>query len=74
MVASGGAGGAAHLREAFDEGGASAALVAGILHDRNTTVAELKNALAGWGMNVRAVAAMELAGTGYTQPTEERAP
>ena len=53
VVASGGAGNAEHLRDAFQEGGASAALLAGILHDGLTTVAELKGALAGWGIPVR---------------------
>ena len=49
----GGAGQASHLREAFVAGRASAALVAGILHDGLTTVGELKSALAGWGVDVR---------------------
>ncbi|MBW3534534.1 MAG: imidazole glycerol phosphate synthase subunit HisF [Gemmatimonadetes bacterium] len=53
VVASGGAGEAAHLREAFLDGHASAALVAGILHDGLTTVGELKDALADWGLPVR---------------------
>ncbi len=53
VVASGGAGEARHLRDAFVEGGASAALVAGILHDGITTVHELKSALRGWGVDVR---------------------
>lgn len=53
VIASGGAGHAAHLRDAFTEGGAAAALVAGILHDGTTTVGELKRALAGWGIPVR---------------------
>jgi cyclase len=53
VVASGGAGEAAHLRDAFVEGHASAALVAGILHEGLTTVGELKQALTGWGVPVR---------------------
>ncbi len=53
VIASGGAGEPAHLREAFEEGGASAALLAGILHDELTTVTEIKEALEGWGVNVR---------------------
>ena len=53
VVASGGAGQAAHLRDAFVSGRASAALVAGILHDGITTVGALKAALAGWGVDVR---------------------
>ena len=53
VVASGGAGRAAHLRDAFLDGGASAALVAGILHEGLTTVGALKSALTAWGVNVR---------------------
>ena len=53
VIASGGAGEAAHLRDAFTEGHASAALVAGILHDGLTTVGELKAALSAWGIPVR---------------------
>ena len=57
VIASGGAGDAAHLVEAFREGGADAALVAGILHDGTTTVARLKSALAIAGLVVRGAAA-----------------
>lgn len=53
VVASGGAGEAAHLRDAFVDGHASAALVAGILHEGLTTVGELKTALRGWKVGVR---------------------
>ncbi|MCA9572124.1 MAG: imidazole glycerol phosphate synthase subunit HisF [Myxococcales bacterium] len=53
VIASGGAGAAEHLRDAFTEGHASAALVAGILHDGLTTVGALKSALSSWGLNVR---------------------
>lgn len=53
VIASGGAGESIHLREAFVEGGASAALVAGILHDGLTTVGALKGDLAAWGVCVR---------------------
>jgi cyclase len=53
VIASGGAGAAEHLRDAFTEGHASAALVAGILHDGLTTVRALKNDLTGWGIDVR---------------------
>lgn len=56
VVASGGAGESAHLRDAFLEGRASAALLAGILHDGLTTVGALKRELAGWGVPVRPVA------------------
>jgi len=53
VIASGGAGAAEHLRDAFSEGHASAALVAGILHDGLTTVGDLKRALTEWGIDVR---------------------
>jgi cyclase len=53
VIASGGAGRAEHLRDAFKEGHASAALVAGILHDGLTTVGELKSALTEWEIPVR---------------------
>jgi cyclase len=53
VIASGGAGRAEHLRDAFTEGHASAALVAGILHDALTTVGELKSRLTAWGIDVR---------------------
>lgn len=53
VVASGGAGRAEHLRDAFREGGAAAALVAGILHDGVTTVGALKAALLAEGIPVR---------------------
>jgi cyclase len=53
VIASGGAGQAEHLRDAFEAGGASAVLVAGILHDGLTTVGALKGALEEWGIPVR---------------------
>lgn len=53
VIASGGAGNAAHLRDGFTEGHASAVLVAGILHDGLTTVGELKANLSTWGIPVR---------------------
>lgn len=53
VIASGGAGAAEHLRDAFAEGHASAVLVAGILHEGLTTVGALKAALSGWGVDVR---------------------
>ena len=52
VIASGGAGNAAHVRDAL-LGGADAALVAGILHDGVTTVCEIKRLLAGAGIVVR---------------------
>jgi imidazole glycerol-phosphate synthase subunit HisF len=45
VIASGGAGTAAHLRDALRDGGADAVLVAGILHDGDTTVRRLKDYL-----------------------------
>src|SRR5262249_41182254 len=53
VIASGGAGSADHVRQAFTDTGASAALVAGILHDGTTTIAELKAAVAAAGLPVR---------------------
>lgn len=53
VIASGGAGASEHLRDAFRDGRASAALVAGILHDGLTTVGDLKRDLHGWGIPVR---------------------
>ncbi len=56
VIASGGAGTSAHVVDAFDAGGADAALVAGILHDGVTTVAELKAAMKRGGVPVRETA------------------
>jgi cyclase len=56
VIASGGAGEARHLSEAFNEGRADAALVAGILHDGSTTVRALKAELSRAGVDVREVA------------------
>jgi imidazole glycerol-phosphate synthase subunit HisF len=56
VVASGGAGSAADVREVLDQGHADAALVAGILHDELTTVRAIKQLLASSGLPVRAVA------------------
>jgi cyclase len=53
VVASGGAGEASHLVDVIARGGADAALVAGILHDRVTTVKELKRSLMASGVPVR---------------------
>jgi cyclase len=53
VVASGGAGSAAHVCQAVTAGGADAALVAGILHDGVTTVRELKHAMSSAGIAVR---------------------
>lgn len=56
VIASGGAGSAAHVREAFQVGCADAALVAGILHDGLTTVGAIKALLREGGLHVRSVA------------------
>ncbi len=53
VVASGGAGCAAHLRDAFLMAGADAAIVAGILHTGQTTIARLKAELHAYGVPVR---------------------
>ena len=53
VIASGGAGKAEHLAAALREGGADAALVAGIVHDGTTSVGEIKRALVRDGLTVR---------------------
>ena len=53
VVASGGAGCAAHLRDAFTVAGADAVIVAGILHTGHTTLGQLKQALHDDGVPVR---------------------
>ncbi len=57
VIASGGAGTAAHVRDAIALGNADAALVAGILHDGTTTVRSLKDAMRAASLPVREVAA-----------------
>jgi cyclase len=53
VIASGGAGRAEHVRDAIVDGGADAALVAGILHDGVTTVGALKASMRAAGIPVR---------------------
>jgi cyclase len=53
VIASGGAGTLAHLHEALDAGGASAALVASLFHYGEYTVREAKTYLAARGVTVR---------------------
>ncbi|MGH7663400.1 MAG: imidazole glycerol phosphate synthase subunit HisF [Gemmatimonadaceae bacterium] len=55
VIASGGAGSALHVRDVLRPAGgaADAALVAGIVHDGVTTIAEIKRVLAEDGMEVR---------------------
>jgi cyclase len=55
VIASGGAGRAAHLVAAVVDGHADAVLVAGILHDGLTTVAALKDTMRTAGLPVRAL-------------------
>ena len=52
VIASGGAAGPEHLKEAFDAG-ADAVLAASIFHDDELTVADVKRALAAQGIPVR---------------------
>ena len=56
VIASGGAGSAAHVRDAVVDGHADAVLVAGILHDGVTTVRAIKAEMAHARIPVRAVA------------------
>ena len=53
VVASGGAGSAADVVDAFLSGGAQAALLAGVLHDETTDVGSVKTVLAASGIRVR---------------------
>ena len=53
VIASGGAGNAAHIVDVLADGHADAALVAGILHDNVTTVGALKDVMRASGLVVR---------------------
>lgn len=53
VVASGGAGNVQHVIDVFEEGGADAALLAGVLHDGTLALPDLKRALADAGVMVR---------------------
>ena len=53
VIASGGAGAPAHVPEVLRQTDADAALVAGILHERITTVAAIKNAMRAAGLATR---------------------
>lgn len=55
VVASGGAGCSEHIRDAFVEGHADAAIIAGILHRGDTTIGAIKQALCDAGIAVRKV-------------------
>lgn len=56
VVASGGAGSACHVVDAITRGGADAALLAGVLHDKTTNIASVKSALRAANIPVRAAA------------------
>jgi cyclase len=56
VIASGGAGSAAHIRDVIVNGGADAALVAGIVHDGVATIAGLKRVMREANIPVRMVA------------------
>ena len=56
VIASGGAGSAAHVCSAVADGGADAALVAGIVHDGTSTVAGIKQAMRAANIPVRIAA------------------
>jgi imidazoleglycerol phosphate synthase, cyclase subunit len=53
VIASGGAGSAQHFLEVLTEGGADAALAAGVFHDRLLTIMEVKKLLISKGVEVR---------------------
>ena len=53
VIASGGAGAAEHIRDAFLLAGADAALAAGMFHDGSTTVQSVKEFLHRDGIPVR---------------------
>jgi cyclase len=61
VVASGGAGSPAHVRDVFRDASADAALVAGILHDGVTSVGAIKALLAADGLAVRGSGAQKAA-------------
>jgi cyclase len=56
VIASGGAGSAADIRDAFTRGGADAALLAGLLHSGVTDIQSIKNVLRADGISVRMAA------------------
>ncbi|KKB90562.1 imidazole glycerol phosphate synthase subunit HisF [Bacillus subtilis] len=53
VIASGGAGNAQHMLEAFTKGKADAALAASIFHYKETSIKEVKSHLKEYGVNVR---------------------
>jgi cyclase len=56
VIASGGAGSASDIRDAFTRGGADAALLAGLLHSGITDIQSIKSALRADGISVRMAA------------------
>ncbi len=56
VIASGGAGSVADIRDAFTRGGADAALLAGLLHSGVTDIQTIKSALRAGGISVRMAA------------------
>jgi imidazole glycerol-phosphate synthase subunit HisF len=66
VIASGGAGSVDDLREAFENAGAQATLVAGILHDGDATIASMKEALAAAGLAIRPVAGNDRAAAEFS--------
>ena len=55
VIASGGAGSLKHIAEAFTKGGASAALLASLLHDGDLTVKEIKDYLIANNLLIRPI-------------------
>jgi imidazole glycerol-phosphate synthase subunit HisF len=53
VIASGGAGTVDHLRQAVTDGGAEAALAASLFHFGEISITEVKQHLAGHGVEVR---------------------
>ena len=53
VIASGGAGSLEHIFEAFNDGNASAALLASLLHDNDLTIEEIKNYLLHKKLKIR---------------------
>ena len=60
VIASGGAGQAEHIRDAFLLAGADAALAAGMFHDRTTSISEVKQLMQRSGIPVRLTQEPEL--------------
>jgi imidazole glycerol-phosphate synthase subunit HisF len=59
VIASGGAGDASHMLDVFRSTDADAVLVAGILHDRTTSIGEIKQVLRNGRVAVREISAHE---------------